>query len=196
MVHLTQTMHVSSIKVTTITKWTQTSFHMTLVTSKHHRVRPKRFMRLLYVRRKPCTYIAPTLTLSPNRPKQDFTWPTHLGVPSSRPRRFSSRWYIQHKLCSYLASRLAHLQMDPNKLRLEPRHLGVSSGASKMISEPIVRSAQTVLLYCTETNSIPKRTETRFHMTNSPRSSIRYIQDEFLAYDMFNTNHAPTLSQD
>ena len=32
--------------------------------------------------------------------------------------------------------------MDPNNLPLEPRHLGVPSGASKMISEPMVRLAK------------------------------------------------------
>jgi hypothetical protein len=34
---------------------------------------------------------------------------------------------------------LHYLQMDRNKLPLEPRHLVVPSGASKMISEAIVR---------------------------------------------------------
>jgi hypothetical protein len=68
-----------------------------------------------------------------------------------------------------------YLQTYSNKLPLEPRHLGVSSVASKTISEPMVRSAKTVDLYRTDTYTISKRTEMRFHMTHSPRSSIRCI---------------------
>jgi hypothetical protein len=86
--------------------------------------------------------------------------------------------------------------MDSNKLPLEPRHLGVSSGTSQTISEPMVHSAQTVHLYCTDTNSISKRTETRFHMTRSSRNSIWCVQDDFRAYGTFGTNHAPILRQD
>jgi hypothetical protein len=71
------------------------------------------------------------------------------------------------------------LETDSNKLQVEPRHLGVSSGASKMIYDLMVRVAQSVHLYCTDTNTVSKRTETRFHMTHSPRSSIRCVQDDF-----------------
>jgi hypothetical protein len=39
-------------------------------------------------------------------------------------------------------------------------------GASKMISEPMVRLAQTVHLACTNANTVSKRTEMRFHMTH------------------------------
>jgi hypothetical protein len=84
--------------------------------------------------------------------------------------------------------------MDSNKLPLEPRHRGVSSGASKMIYVPILCSAQTVRLYCTDTNS--KRTETRFHMTCSPRSSIGCVKHDFRAYGTFDTNRTPFLLQD
>jgi hypothetical protein len=55
-----------------------------------------------------------------------------------------------------------YLQMDRNPLPLEHRHLEVPLGASKMISEPMVRLAQTVHLSCTDTNTVSKQTETRF----------------------------------
>jgi hypothetical protein len=87
-------------------------------------------------------------------------------------------------------------QTDSNKLQLEPRQLGVSSGASKTVSEPIVRSAQTVHLYCTDTNTIYKWTKMRFHMTHSPRSSIRCVQHDFRADGTIDTNCTPTLRQD
>ena len=56
-------------------KRTKTSFHLSLVTTEYHWVRPKRYLSLWYVWRKSFTYLAPKLTLSPNGPKQDSTWP-------------------------------------------------------------------------------------------------------------------------
>ena len=55
---------------------------------------------------------------------------------------------------------------DRNELPFDARHLGVPLGASKTIFEPMVRLAQTVHLSCTNTNTISKRIETRFHMTH------------------------------
>jgi hypothetical protein len=69
--------------------------------------------------------------------------------------------------------------MDQNKNPLWPHHLGVQPGVSKMISKPMVRLAQTVQLSCTDTNTVSKRTELRFHKTTSPSSSIGYIKNEF-----------------
>jgi hypothetical protein len=87
-----------------------------------------------------------------------------------------------------------YLQTDLNKLPFEPHHIGVSSGASKTISEPMVRSAQTVHLYCTDTNTVSKRIKTRFHLTHSSRTSIGCVHHDFRAYT-FSTNRAPILHQ-
>ena len=57
------------------------------------------------------------------------------------------------------------LKWTENELPLEPRHLVVPSGASKMISESMVHLALTVHLSCTDTNTISKDKEVRFHMT-------------------------------
>jgi hypothetical protein len=59
-----------------------------------------------------------------------------------------------------------YVQKDRKEILRDPRHLGVPSGASKMISEAMVRLVQTVDLSCTETNNISKWTETRFYMTH------------------------------
>jgi hypothetical protein len=61
---------------------------------------------------------------------------------------------------------LRYLQTDRNKVPLGPFHLGLPSGASKMISKPMVLLVKTVHLSCTGTNTVFKRTETRFHMTH------------------------------
>jgi hypothetical protein len=80
-----------------------------------HQDRPKRFLSLWYVWRKPCIYLALRLTLSPNELKRHSTWQTS-------PRRsigciqqwFPSVWYIRRKPWTYLASRLA---LSPNGMK-------------------------------------------------------------------------------
>jgi hypothetical protein len=62
----------------------------------------------------------------------------------------------QHKHC---------LQMDGNEIPHDPRHLGVLSGASKMISEPMVHSAQTAPLSCIKISAISKQTKSSFHLS-------------------------------
>jgi hypothetical protein len=43
MVHLAQTVHQYHTQTNTVSKWTETRFHMTQVTEELHWVRPKRF---------------------------------------------------------------------------------------------------------------------------------------------------------
>jgi hypothetical protein len=69
MVRSVKPVHLSSVKISTISKRSKTSFHLSLITSEYYRVRPKRFLSLWYVWRKPCIYLALTLTLFLNRLK-------------------------------------------------------------------------------------------------------------------------------
>jgi hypothetical protein len=143
---------------------------MTNFTEKIHRVRPKRFMSLWYVRCKPCIYLASRLVLSPNRPKWASTW-------ASSPR--STIEHVQNDFRAYGTfdanrATISHqdwhcLQRDQNEHPLEPRHLGVPSGA------------QTVHLSCTNTNTISKWIETRFQMTNVTEKIHRVRPKWFLS---------------
>jgi hypothetical protein len=119
MVRSAQTVHLYCVKTSTISKQTELSFHLNLVTWEYQWLCPKWFLSL---------------------------------------------WYIQGKSCTYLALRFA---LCPNILNwaLKPRHRGVSLGASKMVYEPMVRLVQTVHLSRTDTNTVSKRTGTRFRMT-------------------------------
>ena len=45
-------------------------------------MRPKPYLSLWYIWRKPCTYLTLTLTPSPNGPNEIPLDPRHLGVPS------------------------------------------------------------------------------------------------------------------
>ena len=86
------------------------------------------------------------------------------------PKQYLSLWYIWRKLCTYLALTLTPLPNGPNAH--DPRHLGVPSGASKTISEPMVRSAQTVHRSCVKISTISKRTKATFQLSFVPWSTI------------------------
>jgi hypothetical protein len=58
-----------------------------------------------------------------------------------------------------------YLKMDQNEIWHDPRHLGVLSGASKTISDVVVRLAQTVLLSCVKISTIFEWTESSFHLS-------------------------------
>jgi hypothetical protein len=191
-VHSAQTMHLSCVKITTIPKQTETSIHLSIITWEYHRVCPKIFLSLWYIWHKPCTYLASTLTLSPSKLKWDSNWPTS-------PRNSIECVQTDFEACGMFSTTHAailhqnyhYLETDKNVLPLEPRHLGVLSGASKMIYEPMILLAQIVHLSCTNTNTISKRTEMRFHMPTSPWSSIGCVQNDFSAYGTFGAIHAP-----
>jgi hypothetical protein len=67
-------LHISWTDNSTISKWTNIRFHMTHVTLQFHRVRPKWFLRLWYVRHKPCTYHASSLAIFLNGLDRACTW--------------------------------------------------------------------------------------------------------------------------
>jgi hypothetical protein len=74
MVCLAQIVHLSCTDANTASKRTEMRFHMTHVTLEFHQVHVKWFLSLWYVQRKPCTYLAQRLALSPNRAKRVSTW--------------------------------------------------------------------------------------------------------------------------
>jgi hypothetical protein len=70
-----------------------------------------------------------------------------------------------------------HVQTDRNEIPRDARHLGVPSGASKTMSEPMVRSAQTVHLSCVKTSTISKQTKMSFDLSLVTRSTIGCVQN-------------------
>jgi hypothetical protein len=107
MVHLVQTVYLSCAVINTISKWTETRFYMTHVTKEFHRVRPKWFPSLRYVRRKPCTYLESRLALSPNETKRAFIWALSPRIIIRCVQNdFLSLWYVWRKRCTYLALKL------------------------------------------------------------------------------------------
>ena len=75
------------------------------------------------------------------------------------PKQYLSLWYVCRKPCTYLTLTLTPSPNGPNEIPHDPPHLGVPSGASKTVSEPMLRLAQTVHLSYINTNTISKRTK-------------------------------------
>jgi hypothetical protein len=130
---LAQTVHLSWIKISTISKRTEISFHLSLVTKEYDPEHSQWFLRLWYVWCK-LWYLAPTLTLSTNRPKQDSTWPTS---PRSSIRCVHNDFWVYSSFGANCAPILnqdeLYFQTDQNELPFERHHLGVPSGVSKTI---------------------------------------------------------------
>ena len=93
-------------------------------------MRPKWYRSLWYVWRKPCTYLALTLTPCPNGPNEIPRDPRHLGVPSGASKTISEPMVRLAKPCTYLALTLTPSPNGPNEIPHDPRHLGFPSGAS------------------------------------------------------------------
>jgi hypothetical protein len=71
--------------------------------------------------------------------------------------------------------------MDPNELPLDPHHEEVPQGVPKMISKPMVRSAQTVHLSCSEINTISKWTDMSVHLTHITKEYHQVGPKQFLS---------------
>jgi hypothetical protein len=141
---LTQAVHLSCTDTNIINKRIGTRFHMTTVTWEFHRVCPKWFLSLWYVRRKPCTYIVSRLALSLNPPKQASSC-------ASSPR--CTIGFVQNDFWALGT-------FGANCARRS------SIRSSKMISEPMIRSAQTVQLSCVKIRTISKQTITSFPLSH------------------------------
>jgi hypothetical protein len=114
MVRLAQIMQLSCVKISTISIRTETSFHLSLVTEKYRQVRPKQFLSPLYVWRKPCSNLVPTLANTIYKQTETRFHMTHVtwDIRRLHPKRFPSLWYVRPKPCTYLASRLV---LSPNE---------------------------------------------------------------------------------
>jgi hypothetical protein len=142
MVLSVQIVHLSCVRISNISKQTDSSFHLSTITSE-----------------------------IPHDPH-------HQGVPSGVSKIISEPMVPSTQTVHLSRIKISTIsKMERIKLLVELRHLGVPLGASKIIPELVVRLTQNVDLSCTNTNTISKWIKTRFHMTPSPRSLIRCVQN-------------------
>jgi hypothetical protein len=103
MVRLAQTVHLSCDKISSISKWNETSFHLSLVTKEYHRVHAKWFLSLWYIQRKPCTYLVSRLEPSPNGTKRASTWassPSTIGCVQNNFWAYDTLAQTVHLSCT------------------------------------------------------------------------------------------------
>jgi hypothetical protein len=156
-------MHLSCIKISIISKRTKMNFHVSIITSEYNRVRPKRLLSRWYIWRKPCTYLALTLTPSPNNRNKIWHDPHHLGVPIGE-----SIMIFKPIVRSAQTVHLSCVKISTiSKWTETSFHLSlVTKENSQVRLKLFLRLAQTVHLSCTDNNTISKQTETRFGMTH------------------------------
>ena len=122
MVCLAQTMHLSCVKVNTISKWMEMSFPL---------------------------------------------HPCHLEVPIGASKLISEPMVRLAQTMHLSCVKVNNIsKRTETSFPLHPCHLGVPSGASKLIYEPMLCLAQVVHLSCVEPNTFSKLTETSLHLTH------------------------------
>jgi hypothetical protein len=166
MVRSTQTVRLSCTNTNTVSKHTETRFHVTHITYEFLRVCPKLFLSLWYVQCKLCTYLASRLAQSPNRPNELPLEPQYLGVHRVVQNDSWAYGTFGANRAPILHRYLHCLQTDRNEIRHDPHYLGVPSGASKTIPETMVCSVQSVHLSCIKISTISKQNKISFHLSH------------------------------
>jgi hypothetical protein len=106
MVRSVQIVHLSCVKISTVTKQTKMSIHLSLVSLGYNRVHPKRILSLWYILAQ--TMDLSRLALSPNRPKGASTWDS--------PPRCTIRC-VQNDFWAYGTYLALTLPLSPNGLK-------------------------------------------------------------------------------
>ena len=142
---------------------------------------PNWFLKIFYVPCKPYTYLSSRLALSPNRPNRAFTW---ASITRSTIGNFHNDFWAYGALgtnhAAIMHQNKYYVQLDWSEIPYDTLHLvvvplgastvpsgasTVPSGVSKLISDHMVCSMQTMHLFCINIRTISKQTEPRFHMS-------------------------------
>jgi hypothetical protein len=162
--------------------------------NKLHWVHPKSFPSQWYVWHKPRTYLAPTLTPSPNGAKQDSTCASSLrstiGCVQNNFRAYGTLGAIRAPILHQLQR---CIQTDRNKNWPDPRHLGVPSSMSKIILSLLYVRCKPCTYLALRLALSPNGPNRASTWASSRRSSIGFVKHDFWAYGMFGANRAPIL---
>jgi hypothetical protein len=165
MVRSMQIVHLSCVKISTISKRTKLSLEH------HHLGVPSGASKVIF---EPLVHLARTVHLSctdtntvSKQKEERFPWPT------------SPRSSILHWQWHYLETKRREIPHDP-------RHLGVLSGTSKTIPKPMVHWMQTVHYLASRLALL--QTGQPFTWASSPRSTIGCVQNDFWADGTFGAN--------
>jgi hypothetical protein len=185
-------MHPSCVKISTITKQTELSFHLCLVTWEFRWLHPKWFLSLRYVQPKPCIHLVSRLALCPNGLNWASNW-------ASSPRSTIVGIQIDSEPMVHLVQTMnvsctdtnTISNTDQNEIPLDPRHLGRPS-SKRFLSLWYVRRKPCTCLAARLAQS-PNGLNRASTWASSPRTAIGFVQNDFWAYGTFGSNHAPIL---
>jgi hypothetical protein len=189
-----QTVHLSWLETNTVSKRTETSFHLSLVTQEYHPVHPKQFLSLRYVWRKPCTHHALKLKLYPTDRNKLLFEPRHLGVPSGVSNTISEDMVhlaqTVHLSCTetYSVSKWTKTSFHFRLVTqvYHPVHPKQFLSLRYVWRKPCTYQAPKLTLY-------PKGSKWDSTWPKSPRSSIECVQNDFWCYGTFGANCGPIL---
>jgi len=169
-----QTVHLSCIKIRTISKQTGPRFHMSPFTKEYHRVRPKQFLSLWCIRLMQTVHIS-FIKISTISKQTEPSFQLSLFTRSTMGNFHNDFWAygaLGTNHAPILHRNKYYLQLDLSEIPYDTLHLVVPSGAStvplgvsKLISEHMLCSMKTVHLSCIKIRTISKQTEPRFHMS-------------------------------
>jgi hypothetical protein len=149
---------LSCTNTNTVTKQSKMRFQTMNVIEGFHRVRPKWFLSSWYIRRKPCTYLTSRLAISPNVPKDAFSWASLLR---------STIGCIQSNFWAYITTFGTNCApiLHPNVPKWDstwPTSSWSSIGCVQNDFQAYGSSVQTMHRSCIKSSTISKRTETSF----------------------------------
>jgi hypothetical protein len=120
-----QTVQLSCVKISTISKWTKMRLCLSLITLECHRVHLKWFLSLWYIRCKPCLYHVSRLALSPNGPKEASTWASSssnsIGCIENNFLAYGTFTKPVHLSCTYTntVSKSSEMRFEFHSVRLK-----------------------------------------------------------------------------
>jgi hypothetical protein len=103
-------------------------------------------------------------------------------------------WYIWHNTCTYLALKLTLFPNGPKRASIWALSPRVPSGASKTISQPVVRMAKPCTYHAPKVTLSPKGPKGVSTWPTSPM--IRCVHHDFRGYDTFGANCWSILHRD
>jgi hypothetical protein len=161
---------------------------------------------------KSCTYLAPTLTLSQNKPKRDSTWPTSprssiinqasnwasslRSTIKCVQNDFWAPWYVWRKQSTYFASgfELSSNELNQASTWASSPWSTIGCVQNDFWANSMFGANPTPILH--RHQHYPKGPKQDSTWPRSPISTIRCVQNDFWGCSTFGTNHAPILLQD
>jgi hypothetical protein len=150
-----------------------------------------------YIRRKPCTYLAPKLTLSQNGLKRASTWPMSptntIGCVKIIFEPLVRSLQTVHPSCAETNTISKQTKISFHLTYISEEYHQV---CPKPFPCPWYIRCKSCTYLALRLKLCPNGSKWAFSWSTSPRSTIRCVKNDLWAYGMFDTNRAPNLCVD